>query len=425
MMDLMLAAAVITALGLLPAATAAAVRFESARNPRKLPGTLRLAFWAVLQWAGVAVVLFFLPLAVLPQYIGLIISCLLVSFLFLAVLSRRREALDVLNESVRLLARRGGSLADMAEAFAHGDASVLAGRARRFADALRRGTPPAMAAARVRLPLDAETVLALEHRDESAWSTVGEKGGNAARPTAIPASAWPAASQAAYFFALLVTTVLISTFLMVWIVPTLQAMGEEFQIDTRLTHASDRGQLRLILRLPVLLAAALVVWSALQLVYWITDWRWIGRLLPLSGPLTRSRRRGDLLRGVAAAIEARNEFSQALQMVLRVRVRPGEKSRLRRAAAMAASGHSHGDALRRAGLVDASERVWIDAAEANGRLAEALRSIAGAAERRAQVRFESALAILFPMGILGCGLLILTVSHLVFGSLVEFIHAMV
>lgn len=424
-MDVMPAAAVILVLGLLPAATAAAVRHEMSRNRRIVPSTLRLAVWATLQWGGVALVLFVLPLALLPLYVGVIIAGLLVSFLIVALLGRRRDSIAVLNESVRVISRRGGSLADMAEAYSHGDPSVLAGRARRFADAIRRGMPPEQAARQVRLPLDAETVLALEHRGQSSWSEAGQEADDAHRPSGFPASAWPAASQAAYFLTMLVATMLISTFLMLFIGPTLQYASEEFQIETQLSRASDSGQLRWILILPAILGGAFLAWGLLQLAYWITDWRWIARLLPLSGRLLQSRRRGKSLRGLAAAIDAGSEVSQALQMVSAARFRPGENARLHRAAALAASGSSLGGALQKAGLVDRRQRPWIDAAVATGRVAEALRGVAASAERHARVRFESASAIVFPLGVLGCGLVILWVANLVFGSLVELIHALV
>ena len=424
MMPLITAALVITVLGLLPAATAAAVRYEMARNARVVPGPLRLVFWAAVQWGGVALVLLALPQALMPTYIGVVIGFILVSLLILALLGRRHESVALLNESIRVICRRGGSLADMAEAFARGDPSVLAGRARRFADAVRRGVPADQAARQARLPLNAETMLALDHRQQPAWQQAGQESDEGYRGGEFPRVTWPAASQAAYFLTLVIGALLVTAFLTTFIVPTLREMSEELEIQLSLNRPGARQQVDAVVAVVTLLSLAVVVIAALHLLYWITDSRWIGRLLPVTGPMLQSRRRSSSLRGVAAAIDAGTEASQALTMASQAGFRTGESVRLRRAAALAASGTSLGRALHDAGLVDGRQQPWIDAALSTGHVADALRNVAASAERYARIRFDAMSTVLFPLGVLGCGLLILWVARLVFGSIVDLINAM-
>lgn len=405
------------------ALTAGVVRYLWAYQKAWTPGLGIQKLVGFVFWAAAGAVAFFLPLASIPPNIGIIFSAMLVALVIHAVVLRQREFASTLNDMVLTVCTHGGRLSDVLRALAWGKPYVMAGRIRLFCVALDRGADPVQAARLTRLPLEIDTMLALQHRGELG-APVGTLEAEESDLELPPTDLWPAGSQLAYLVSLLVGGAIIANFLLLFIVPTFDAMFEEFNLQTiGASPGGPVGRAVLLVGLPLLLIGLSIV-GLLMLFLWLTDYRWLARCLPLIGPLMLSHRRANCLRGLARVIESGREASVALANASEMERRHGQRTRLRKAASLVGAGTAFAPALGQAGLIERSAEPWVTAAAANDRLPPTLRALAESMRRRARVRFDSAMSIIFPLGVVVAGMFVLWLAWWVIGSLAGLIHGL-
>ncbi len=365
---------------------------------------------------------FFASLALLPMNIGLVFSLALTSMWVYAIVLYRREAAATLCEAIQTVCRTQGSLAALTRDFGWGDATLLGARCRAFAAGLERGADPVPLARWMRLPLDMETLLFLQHRHQAAWKS--PRAAVAGQPTlsiGSQASGWPAGTQLAYLLGILLSSGLVIVFVSQFVMPSIQEMLLEFEIELASWQERWFSAFQWV---PPVLVLVVVLWGGLAFLFWITDWNHLLMLLPISGPLIHARRRAACLRGVAAAIDAGCESSQALQLTSAATTNRGQQVRLTKALAIAQRGATLGDALCRSGIAPGPTAAWIESAVQTGRVADTLRTLADDLLRRSQLRADTVMAVLFPVGILLCGAFVLSFSYLLLHALTALIHGL-
>lgn len=405
------------------ALTAAVIRYLWAYQRAWAPGLEMQKLVGLVFWAGVGAMAFFLPLASIPPNIGIIMSAMLIALIVHGVILRRREFARSLNDTVLTVCTYGGTLSEVLRAFVWGRPYVMAGRVRLFCIALDRGAEPVEAARMIRLPLEIDTLLALQHRGE-AGTPKGVGDGDDTDLELPPTDLWPAGSQLAYLVSLMIGGTFIAYFLLLFIVPTFDEMFEEFDLEPiSASPGGPVGQTILMVGLPLLLLILFAI-GLLVFLLWLTDYRWVARCLPFLGPLLLSHRRANCLRGLARVIESGREASSALASASEVELRIGQQRRLRKAASLVGAGTGFAPALGQAGLIERSAESWVEAAAANHRLPATLRALAESMTRRARVRFDTAMSVIFPIGVMLVGLFVFWLAWWVVGSLAGLIHGL-
>lgn len=407
----------------LVALTAGVIRYLWAFQKAWAPGLEMQKLLGFVFWAAIGAVAFFLPMASIPPNIAIIFSAMLIALIVHAVVLRQREFAQSLNDTVLTVCTYGGNLSEVLRALAWGRPYVAAGRIRLYCIALDRGADPVQAARLTRLPLEIDTLLALQHRGEQG-APVGTPEAEQSDLELPPTDLWPAGSQLAYLVSLLVGGMLIAHFLLMFIVPTYVEMFEEFELEPiGASPGGPLGRAVLLFGLPLLFLVLSAV-GLLMLLLWMTDYRWVARCLPLIGPLLLSHRRANCLRGLARVIDSGREASAALASASEIELRHGQRSRLRKAASLVGAGTDFAPALGQSGLIERSAEPWVEAAAANDRLPATLRALAESMTRRARVRFDSGMSIIFPLGVMLIGAFVLWLAWWVIGSLAGLIHGL-
>lgn len=212
---------------------------------------------------------------------------------------------------------------------------------------------------------------------------------------------------AVYLIAVPLTSILIVSFMAVFIVPKLKKIFEDFgaalpRLTTMMFGVFDWFTNYWYLLLPILLLAPVAVVYAMAGVY-----RGWGELrYPFVGRWLIRFDTPELLRIIAATVEADGRFDDVLAEIGRTH----RRRHVRRRAAAAAEAVAHGanawDALETMGLLNRAEAELLDSAERVGNLPWAARTLAESLERRRALRFMLMRETLLPGLVVCLGVLV-------------------
>lgn len=403
---------VISILGIVLMAVLYAIRWVAGQGeipPERIPARQGLEIFYRIVIYGLCLTL---PATFLPIFVTFVFSAIFIGVMFQWRSLSHREAVQTLNESIRLACQNEGSITKVANGFGSRNATFLGAQAKAFAIGLERGADIVSLIHWLQIPLETETLLAIQHKKDSTWSTASKREVLLGGMRLDADDQYSATPLWSYFFTVMLFINLLILFLVTFIVPTMKEMMNEFDLGS---PALDNHWFTLgINNVPMISIILMLGWAMLRLTYWLTNWKWLRWLLPFSVPIKRAQNQSEWLNGLAAAVDAGQESSQALHSLIAAYRDPGAVQSLRLAATKTEQGMPLSIALSSSGLIPKRSATWIDAATKTDHLASSLRQIGRDLQRRAQMRFNSATAILFPLSVIVCGIVVLAVGHYLF-----------
>lgn len=376
-----------------------------------------------------ATFLFLVVNCLLPFGFGLPFALLLISQWVAYLWIRRRDAVLAFQDALRCLPANPVVIADLALTEGWDNPSLLGTRLRAFAEGIYRGANPLQLAQRLRLPLDPAALLQLEQPSPTPSPS--------APPSAAPIATgppprlasdqikqrqwqlnqWPISTQALYIWGVWIVAIAMFNFIAILILPTLQAIADEFAIET---HYLDRIWIVYGVFLPATWLIA--VWVATTTpLFLLTKSRWLSYLFPVSGTRKRHQQQALVLQSLGMAFEQGGETTGILEQVAAVSRGFGIRPRLRAAAAACRRGVELPAALQKARLINRPQAGWLAMAMQTDRCGVALRGIANEIDRISLLRYRVALSIIFPILIVTAGVLIAGLGFLVLGILATLI----
>ncbi len=353
-----------------------------------------------------------------PSLIGLLIGAITVVSIFDVTKRRRRIAAKTFNSAVRAVCQHEGAVGKLAVAYSRG--GPLAGPCYEYARRLMMGEHPVDAAAIARVPLQLSTAVALETSGAVDPAKLSSKpalsGGVVDLPSNRDFSGMPAYAQLMYLALTACATCLVMTFMTVFIVPTFEAMFDEFGLDLRHSALLSAGPTFWLIGIVLLLIMGTVIVANSSL---------FGLRRFASLPMTPavSERKAELLLGLADAVEAGWPIGRALAIGHTIALRTDQRVAMEIAMRMMEQGRSADEALCRAGLVTVKEATWLKGASPQ-RTAEILRTIAEQIVRDAQANVRWLMSILFPVIVVALGMAVLMFAFGFFATLMELVNGL-
>lgn len=335
---------------------------------------------------------------------------IVVGVVFLAAIMRyRRSEGRYLVWNLAEAAERGIPLETVARAYANEQSGILSERARSLADYLDAAMPLSLALSRSWLSVSPEVQLAAD---------VGEKTGTLCQSLRKSLERMDEFERiqsqvvVRFFYLLWVmfVAVLVLTFVMLKIVPTFEDMFQEFGLAlpavTQLLIAVSAFVAQYgFICLPVLALLCAVAVMALLGYIGISL-----RGLPLVGRLFSAIDNASVLRMLAVTVQEKRPLVGSLELLAAYAPHSLSRARLYGAIRQLVDGAHWCDALQRARLVTRAQATVFKSAERAGNLAWALDEMADSSVRRAALRAQAALNVLFPAMILVFGLGVMFVA---------------
>jgi len=308
-------------------------------------------------------------------------------------------------------------------ALAEDEAGIQHQRLLRLAKLLHEGVPLADAVEQVAGVLSEEDLLAIRFGSQSgtlaaslrerldAGDTIAERISPRLRKTWI------------YLMALLVVSAFIVTFLAIKILPELNKIMEEFDLDDPPALAWSRAFANLMDDYWYLFVLALLA------ALWLIFLPWPGRQFrrQLLGPLYRPFRElhfADVLDKLSVAIAAGRPLAGAISTLARYHFDPVLRSRLLFVRNEMEQGAGAWDSMEAVGLLSQSETRALVSAEVVGNRAWVLQQLAQVKKRRTSARLSRLADLVLPVVILLIGAFVLFQALSVFMPLVHILEGL-
>jgi Type II secretion system (T2SS), protein F len=381
----------------------------------------RCAFLHQMRWTIVTILAFDLA-GMLPLPFAIVALAMCIVVVAQAIVTRRIEDADLLDSLTTAIVASGGSVPDAFEQFAGKRPNYMSRRCRDFANQLRCGVRPALAARISRLPLSVDSLLKLE--DGQVRSTSSNAADRSIDDGSATWTSWPISNQLVYLGSLAMLIAFIPFVMTFYGLATLRQITNEFGIgELPALKWIDPGREPLI-SIGVAMLAALLTWLGLVIACRLYPARWLLRITPWYGGWVRQRGQYHGLQSLAAGLRSgRTLVDSAATTSLLTSLRWTElhtASMLRKLN----SGQSFAVATKRSGFVSGAESKWIAAAEATGNLAPTLEAIAENSWRRFVLLWRIRLSWLIPVAVLVVGSIVIVFFYAVLGSLANLIENM-
>ncbi len=394
------------------------------RSPRSIPRywitplrVLRVIF---------CVAVFGLALYVLFNPVGIVAVVLGAGVYLRSVFARRRDERDAVNTLVRMVADHGGAIPDALEPFANSCRSIVRRRSRDFAYWLRCGADVHKSALNSGLTLMPDTVVAVQkigqrvHARRAAGVTevgstevgstevgstevgLGRQGdddllGDTSLASELRWLSWPVSGQLLYLLTLIVTCMIMVTFIQTFIAPTMEKMHDDLGFYV---SGSRRWVDRLFAFWPSVATAVAIIagcWLLLVVNTAIAPTAFWIRMTPWFGPWVRERNRSAGLSALAGGLRRGETLSGILGSASGATGSRWLRMRTRAALERLQRGEGTAAALQRSGWVSRAEARWLQSAEANDSLATAMQDLATQIRRRYDLRWQLRLSWLVPV----------------------------
>lgn len=351
-------------------------------------------------------------LLVMPSLIGALMGILLV-FAIVDYSSRRyRNHVRTFNSAVRSVCQHEGAIGKVALAFSR--TGPLSGTCYEYTRRLMMGEGPIDAAVHARVPLQLQTAIAIE-TPTHAYDTERDQDVAETELENVDSTMMPVYGQFVYLIGATIVTVLVLSFLSVFIVPTMEQMFEEFGMDFVFEWAFSTAPV-----VSMLLFLAVVTMGVIPILNGMVGMR-LPRLIPMLP--RRAERKSEFLRGLADGFELGWPVGRTLAIAHAVARHPMDRHSLERIMRRVQDGMDPIESIRRGGWLDRREAAWID--QSNGpRSAQILRTIADQNVRDGTANLRWIMAIFYPVLIVMLGMTVALIVVGFFGTLVELISAL-
>jgi len=400
-----------------------------ARNalvPRPLPNQQRFGLRGVMILVALIALVFWLGRELGPWLVVLLVLVLLIALicgLIALVVRRQSTQREALLWVVATSAEKEMPIEPGVEACADLSGGMFALRVRSAIRWMHRGASPGEAFSRVGgvLPVPGLVLLRLGWDNPKLAEALHDL--SRARARVRPDRA-ALAVRVALLLLTIVAVPVIGGFYLYWIMPQLEAIASEFDYpfpELSLAIASlDMGGasgniqwLAIVMCLSLIFALGLLIWLFDPLYWGITVFDWF-----------QLRRHGALVaRALAGEVTRDRPMPESFEAIARAHSSGVVRRRLQWAARLVRRGAPWTAALVRVGFIRKADAAVLDAAQRAGNLPWALRDVADAAERRAGLRINALLQILFPATILLLGGMIGVLVVAFFLPLVQMIQS--
>ena len=399
-----------------------------ARGPRaddsaSLFYLVRIASWFLL--GGSIGIMLLLPLMAGGfLFFFAVILWVYIAMTFVDTVRTSRQSHRRTNSQLLALAASEGRLqasGDLLDKMAHG--RYVGNAARQLAMELHQGEPLYESVARNQAALP---------REAAAYAAVGTVA-NAA-PEALVALSQPEDTQldaiarnwfdrSAYAAALIVTMTMVLSAVMFFIIPQFEKIFFEFGLDLPsstqlLVDLSGNSAVHVILFLFFAFLLLSLLGGGILLILYLID---IPALQRFTDWIFRSRHTSNTLRMIALSIEHRGDLSKTLYALSATHPTLALRRRLGRAYQAVADGKRWPDALVENRLLRPNEQGLVETAERVGNLPWALRQLAHRRDLQLTLRLTSLSNFVYPLLMLGIGLLVAFVVISLFIPLVNLI----
>ena len=353
-----------------------------------------------------------------PSLLGCLMALLLI-FAIADFSSRRyRQTVRSFNFALRAVCRHDGAIGKVALAFSR--SGPISGPCYEYARRLMMGEDPIDAAVEARVPLQLQTAVAMlspgsEVPGQSSSDQLDD--GDDPELAMVDATMMPAYAQFIYLSATALVTCVVLGFMGIFIVPTLEAMTEEFGLAV--PHRW------LFTSAPALWILFLLAFLVAIVAPTLNRGHLLGLRLPNWVPLMPrpAERKAEILRGLADGIDAGWPLGRALATGHAVSIRWHDRQLFERAMRMVEAGAEPVEAIHRVGWIDANERSWLGGASPR-RMAELLRTIGAQDIRDARSNLRWIMAVVYPVLILLLGCSVLAYAYGFFSSLLGLISGL-
>ncbi|MGQ9574731.1 MAG: type II secretion system F family protein [Thermoguttaceae bacterium] len=316
----------------------------------------------------------------------------------------RRARQQALLATLAVAAERMIPLGSMLRAWAADRADGGTGAIHQAASRLEAGAalPEALAGLRSLVPRHALVTLRVGQRTGRLVQALRD----AARMQTGTEALWTQLSAKLFYFGMLGQFVgLFLLFMAMRITPAFEEIFRDFHVQLpAVTRVFTDGGFWMVEYLWAWYLPLFCVFAYLM-VWALAGWE---ASLPVLRRLTRRLDTAAVLDALALAAEGQRPLSEALGVLADHYPNSGVRSRLRRAAAAVQAGADWAEALSRRRLLPQADLAVLRAAQRLGNLAWALRELAESNRRRFAYRAFALLQLLFPLLILGIGLVIMT-----------------
>ena len=299
---------------------------------------------------------------------------------------------------------RGIPLPRAIRAFAEDAADQTSQRARELARMLEVGAalPNAIALSNIRM--DTDVMAAIEFGDGNGFLAP------ALRRVLNQSDNFTARLQATleklfYLFVVAVAIAFIVTFLMIKIIPTFDIMFQEFELELPAVTVSVIEISRFAGDIWPLWTSLLLVCLVFLLVYCLNYADLVPSDWPIVGRYTQQFNAATLLRLLSVAVEQDRPLVQAIKLLANRYPHRLIRRRLKQASMHVDNGADWRDAMRQVKLITAGEAAVLKSAQRVGNLAWALEELADKKARRVAQQSAALLNIMFPVVLVGFGLI--------------------
>ena len=351
------------------------------------------------------IVLVIALLIAVPSLLSLLLCAILVVACIEMLVQRRRTVVRDMNSALQAVCHKEGGIEKVALAFSRG--GPLRGPSYEYARRMMSGENPVDAAVASRIPLQLGTAVAMEspRNVDTLLSRVTADDDYLDRDTA----SMPVYAQLIYLVGTAVVACLVLSFVGVMVVPTFEQMWYEFGVDMRYEW--------LLSRTPSVLILAFVVFTVVIAVPILSSGRIFGLQLPWLPVLpSAARRKAEMLRGFADAVDSGWPIGRALAVGHTISLRYHQRRRLEVAMQMIEQGQPTHSALVGGGWITAQQEQWFDGASPR-RTADLMRVIADQCIRDAAANVQWLMSIFFPAVVIMIGMATLAYAFGFFAAL--------
>ena len=228
-----------------------------------------------------------------------------------------------------------------------------------------------------------------------------------------------------YLAAVLITLLVVMTFVMMKIIPSFERIFEDFDLElpklTLLAVAVSNFTVSYLGGVIFLVIVASLLTALVIGVCYLCDvpvLRWLG------DHVFRGRRTADVLRILAVSTEHREPLTTVLQRLAQVYPSRMLRRQLAPAAAAMNAGGDWRESLRTARFISPAEQSLLQTAEQAGNLPWALRTVAARQEKRIVYRLAAAVQVLYPIVIVLLGGLVAFFVVSLFVPLVKLVEGL-
>jgi len=387
----------------------------------------RLIVWlGRLRWLFVTLIL--LTFGALVPWIYLFsFLAILIPIIVRGIALRSAEQIESLEDVVALIASKDpAAMPDAIERFAEDQSLTIKVRCRDFANRLRSGQLPEDAIRQSRIPLGVDAALAMRlgpaAKTELHTAKLGRTNHGQAAETELATGwiSWPIMSQLSYLIFLICLLIGISTFMSLFILPTISKMLEEFDIQPSVPDSVQTG----FGSIASALLVAAIVWLVMILLSAVTGSRILLRITPWFGDWVRTRNRHRGLKAIASGVAMGRPIAEVLELSRRTSPARWIRSRSKLAYKNVIAGQDVALALRNSGWLSGPEAAWVQASIPCGNLAQTLDWIASSIRRRYELKWRVRVAWLAPLVLIMIGAMVTLLAYYLFGSLVQIIYSL-